>query len=409
MSKLKVLVAPGDRAGSGKFRCVDPHINLQKNFPEDFFVDINHAIDFNNDAYLKNYDIIFIHRIPQHRNKEAVNIIKHIKELGIKVVVDTDDHWNLDPSHGLYSIAKQEKIPETLIECLKLADLVTVPTKILADQVARFNKNVAVLPNAIDPTEEQFKPKPIASDKIRFGWLGGSSHIKDIELLRGLGSAQNSISEKMQLVLCGFDTRGSVRYMDPETKEVKERAMRPEETTWFMYELFLTDSYKNLADDAEYLKFLTSFTDNPNVSTLDKKYRRIWTRPITQYANGYNNFDIALAPLADNEFNKYKSQLKVIEAGFHKKALIAQNYGPYTIDLVSAIKPGGEFDPNGNCLLVETSKNHKQWVKHAKKLVENPELVKQLGENLYNTVKDTYDINNVSKIRSEQYKKLKGC
>jgi glycosyltransferase involved in cell wall biosynthesis len=406
MSKLKILVAPGDKAGSGKFRCVDPHINLQKNYPDDFFVDIDYAIDFSNDAYLKKYDVIFIHRIPQHRNKEAVDIIKKIKNLGIKVVIDTDDHWNLDPSHGLYGIAKQEKIPETLIECLKLADMVTVPTQILANEIKRLNKNVVVLPNAIDPTEEQFKPKPTQSDFIRFGWLGGSSHIKDIELLRGLGTSQNSISEKMQLVLCGFDTRGSVRYMDPETKEVKDRPMRPEETTWFMYELFLTDNYKNLTNDVEYLKYLTTFNDNPTIDTTNKKYRRIWTRPITQYANGYNQFDIALAPLNDNEFNKYKSQLKVIEAGFHKKALIAQNYGPYTIDLVSAIKPGGEYDPTGNCLLVETSKNHKQWVKHAKKLVENPEMVKQLGENLYNTVKDKYDINNISKIRASYYKNL---
>lgn len=396
MSKLKILVAPGDKAGSGKFRCVDPHINLQKNFPEDFFVDINYNINFSDETYLKNYDIIFIHRIPQHRNREAVEIIKRIKNLGIKIIIDTDDHWNLDPSHGLYSIAKQEKIPETLLECIKLADLVTVPTQILANEIKRLNPKVVVLPNAIDPTEEQFQPKPTQSNLTRFGWLGGSSHIKDIELLRGLGSSHKSLIDKMQIVLCGFDTRGSVRYMDPETKETKERPMRPQETTWFMYELFLTDNYKNLTDDVDYLKFLTIFNENENIDSTNKPYRRIWTRPINQYAKGYNQFDIALAPLDDNRFNMFKSQLKVIEAGFHKKALIAQNYGPYTIDLVD-----GE-----NCLLVDTKKNHKQWVKHAKKLIDNPELAKQLGENLYKTVKDKYNINNISKIRSEYYKNI---
>ena len=44
-----------------------------------------------------------------------------------------------------------------------------------------------------------------------------------------------------------------------------------------------------------------------------------------------------------------KSQLKVIEAGFHKKALVGQDYGPYTIDCVSAIERGGVFNPKGNC------------------------------------------------------------
>ena len=43
----------------------------------------------------------------------------------------------------------------------------------------------------------------------------------------------------------------------------------------------------------------------------------------------------------------------VIEAGFHKKAIIAQDFGPYQIDLVNAyVKPktkksNPEFDRNG--------------------------------------------------------------
>jgi len=79
MSKIKILVAPGDRAGSGKYRCVDPHVNLQNNFSSEYFVDINYNIDFNDFNYLKQYDIIFIHRIPQHRHREAVDIIKILK------------------------------------------------------------------------------------------------------------------------------------------------------------------------------------------------------------------------------------------------------------------------------------------------------------------------------------------
>jgi hypothetical protein len=263
---------------------------------------------------------------------------------------------------------------------MKLADLVTVPTSILANEVKKYNKNVAVLANALDPNEEQFKPKPTESEMIRFGWLGGSSHLKDIELLRDLGSGQINISDKMQIVLCGFDTRGTVQFLNKDTNEVQERPMKPEETTWFMYELFLTNNYRNLQDDKEYLSHLVTFTDNPTFDTSNKRYRRIWTKPINQYAIGYNEFDIAMAPLKDSSFNKYKSQLKVIEAGFHKKAIIAQNYGPYTIDLISGINKGGSLNPNGNCLLVESSKNHKQWSKFAKKLVDNHEMVKDLVE-----------------------------
>lgn len=406
MAKINVLVVPGDRAGSGKFRCTDPHINLQKNFPDDFFVDIDYNVDLNNVLQLKKkYDIIFLHRIPQHRNAEAVSIMTKIKEAGIKMIVDTDDHWNLDPSHGLYNLAKEQKIPETLIGCLKLADMVTVPTEILANEIRKFHKNVVVLPNAIDPAESQFQPKYNPSNKIRFGWLGGSSHIKDIELLKGLPSLQSQY-ENMQIVLCGFDTRGTVRMMDPQTKQIQERPMNPQETTWFSYELFLTDKYNTIMNDPEYVKYLSQFKDDPNYDTTNKKYRRIWTKNITQYANNYNNFDVAMAPLADTQFNMYKSQLKIIEAGFHKKPIIAQNYGPYTIDLINAIKPGGEINMDGNAFLIDTKKNHKDWVKAAKKLLDNPELIKHFGDRLYDTVKEKYNLNNVSKLRSEYYKNL---
>jgi glycosyltransferase involved in cell wall biosynthesis len=99
-----------------------------------------------------------------------------------------------------------------------------------------------------------------------------------------------------------------------------------------------------------------------------------------------------------------KSQLKVIEAGFYKKALIASNVGPYTIDLKHAMKNGQFTD--GNALLVDETRNHSDWAKNIKKLVDNPNMITDLGEKLYETVKDTYDLNNVTRTRAEFYKSL---
>jgi glycosyltransferase involved in cell wall biosynthesis len=99
-----------------------------------------------------------------------------------------------------------------------------------------------------------------------------------------------------------------------------------------------------------------------------------------------------------------KSQLKVIEAGFYKKAIIASNVGPYTIDLKHAMK-NGEFT-DGNALLVDEVKNHSDWAKYIKKLVENPNMITDLGERLYETVSQRYDLNIVTKTRAEFYKSL---
>ncbi len=101
-----------------------------------------------------------------------------------------------------------------------------------------------------------------------------------------------------------------------------------------------------------------------------------------------------------------KSQLKVIEAGFHKKAIIAQNFGPYKIDLKNTLQFGGGFDETANSVLIDSNKNHKDWYSAIKKLVNNPELVKTLSSNLYNTVKTEYSIQKVTTDRKELYKKL---
>ena len=117
-----------------------------------------------------------------------------------------------------------------------------------------------------------------------------------------------------------------------------------------------------------------------------------------------------MAPLTDNLFNKVKSQLKVIESGFHKKAIIAQDFGPYQIDLVNvrvkALDKNNPvtFDPNGNAYLVNN--NSKEWYQFIKRLINNPEQIEILSENLYNTVKDKYSIEAVSKQRRELYLSL---
>lgn len=400
---IKVLVM-SVKGGSGKYRCIDPHVYLQNKYGNEFYFDIREDIDYNNDEFLKKYDMIFIHRAPS--SKDGVGIMNKLKKLGIKVVIDIDDYWMVDPSHSLYTYFKESNLDKTIIECLRLADYVTTTTPILANIIKPINKNVIVLENTINSNEIQFKPNKEKSEKVRFGWLGGSSHIKDLELLKSLGEIQPTISPKMQLVLCGFDLNGSIIEINPETNERRSRPIKPEESVWFLYEIFFTNNYRNLLDDVNYIQYLAQFNHNPNYDDKNKPYRRVWTKNINQYANNYNLFDVSLAPLKDNKFNLYKSQLKIIESGFHHNPIIAQNYGPYQIDLINAYDKGGVINSKGNSLLVDNNKNHKMWGKYAKLLINNPNLIEDLGEKLYETVKDKYNLNNVSLRRYDLYKKI---
>ena len=219
----------------------------------------------------------------------------------------------------------------------------------------------------------------------------------------GISMIQNQYKDKTQFVLCGFDLRGNMREINKLTGEVNTRPIKPNETVWYKYEKIFTNDYKSL--DPNYTSYLNTWTKNPYEGEFDQPYVRRWTLDINKYASNYNYFDVSLAPLVKSEFNKNKSQLKVIEAGFHKKALIATQEDPYTIDLIDSFDRG-VFKENGNALLVKTSKNHKQWAQQMKRLIENPNLIEDLGNKLYETVKDKYSLSTVSKNRVELFKTI---
>ena len=403
MAKYKILVLPSDRTGVSKFRSIDQHLKLQEKFGDDFWVDIDYSPKLNDDNYLKQYDLIHYHRTLHPDYNFSRQIMPKIKKLGIPSIMDIDDYWLPNKEHPAYMIIRNKKMDELITANLNLADYVTTTTPLFADEIKKICKNVYVLPNCVDPNEKQFNHNPEESDRIRVGWLGGSSHLADLEILRGTVDKLASLKDKMQFVLCGFDTRGSITQMNPQTGEEMTRKIKPKESVWYEYEKIFTGNYKIV--DKDQMFQLMQFKFGEEFGDSNTPYRRVWTKPITTYASNYNKFDISLAPLKHHTFNRVKSQLKVIEAGFHKKALIAQNFGPYQIDCVNAYEKGGTFNNKGNSLLVDASRNHKQWAQHIKRLITNPSLIEDLGERLYESVQK-YHIDRVTEERAELYKQI---
>ena len=401
MSKINVLVLPSDTSGVGRFRSVDPHIKLQNLYPNDFHVDIEYQPRINDLNFWKKYQIVHFHR-SMGPIENCPILIKSLQSLGIVVIADIDDYWLPTKEHPIHQLIMENKIHTKIVENLKAADYVTTTTELFANEIRKFNKNVLVLPNAIDPKEPQFNEPTLPSEKIRVGWLGGSSHLHDLKLLDGMVSKLSPIQNKLQYYVCGFDIRGTVTEINKETGQQTQRPIKPQETVWVRYEEIFTNNYKIITP--EYKLFLDKFEEGEYPAIENENYVRVWTRPVDSYARNYSKFDISLAPIKNHIFNRMKSQLKVIEAGFYKKAIIASNLGPYTIDLKSAVKNGQFTD--GNALLVDEVKNHSDWAKHIKKLVDNPNMITDLGERLYETVSKTYDLNIVTKTRAEFYKSL---
>jgi glycosyltransferase involved in cell wall biosynthesis len=395
-------------------------MKLQELYNDDFHIEIVTAgtdgFNWEDDSYLKKFQIVHFHRtLPKIKNnsiqqvylEDVYPLLDKLHNLGIVTVMDLDDYWNPGKEHPAYDTIVSEKLPLKIRTNVEKVNYVTTTTPIYAKEISRYNKNVIVLPNAIDPSEKQFQPNPTDSDRLRFGWLGGSSHYHDLKLMSGgIVRYLRENRDDSQMVICGFDLRGHINERNPITGEVKTRKIRPEESVWVRYEEFFTDNYK--VTDPELTKHLQKYNQDSDkdYDFSDGLYKRVWTKPITTYASNYNMFDVSMAPIKETMFNNCKSQLKVIEAGFHKKALIAQDYGPYQIDCVNLIEYGGKINEKGNAILVESRKNHKDWYKAMKKLKDNPELVNLLAHNLHETVKDRYHIDTVTHTRAEFYKTI---
>jgi len=407
MSKINVLVVPSDdKGGVGFYRSTQPHIQLEKQFPDDFSVTFEMFPNFNDLASFDKYQIIHFHKGLFPNMEIFRNAMKHFKERGIITVMDIDDHWELSMHHPMYIGQKYSKSGELVKENFRLFDYITTTTPLFANEIKKYNPNVFVFPNAIDPTDERFAVNKKPSKFIRIGMIMGSTHEHDMALLNNIANGMpQDVMEKIQFVLCGFDLRGTIREYNPKTGESKERQIQPKESVWYRYEKMLTNNYNVISN--EYREFLEMFMPNTQYPNVDNEhYKRCWTKDMNHYYEHFSEIDVLLAPIEENMFNKVKSPLKVAEAAFSHNAIIASDFGPYTLDLHTAIEKGGIINKEGNALLVDESKNHKDWQKYIVKIVREPELLKQLQDNLYNSVHEKFDLRNVTVDRANFYKKI---
>lgn len=406
MSKINILVVQSDKVGGvGFYRSFQPHKKLAELFPDEFSVSYMDNLDLSNLEQYLQYNIIHVHKCTL-TGDPFKNAMRFFKEHNIVTVMDIDDHWKLDFRHPNSYTQRYYRFDQIIQDNFKYFDYITTTTKLFADKIKPLNKNVVVIPNAIDPTDERFQINREKCDKLRIGFVMGSTHEHDLAIMEGFANKlPKEVLDKIEIVLCGFDTRGVSRLINNETGEVTTRNLEPKEIVWYRYEQFLTDNYKHVSP--QYKAFLETFVPNSEYPNhLAEGYRRCWTKDMDHYYQHYSTLDVLLAPLEISEFNYVKSQLKAIECCFSHTAMIGSDYGPYTLDLKSIFTKGGGIDETGNAILIDERKNHKDWVKAVEKLVKNPELVTLLQNNIYDSLHEKFDLSNVTTNRANWYKEI---
>lgn len=403
---IKILVIYTDtHGGVGYYRSYSPHKFLNDNYHDEIDVTFDTNPQFKDLSKYNGYDIIHIHKGLYENHDDFKKFLQYCRDNKIVTVLDLDDYWQLPQTHGKYISAKLNDEPSKILFNIKNCDYVTTTTQIFANEIKKHNKNVVVLPNSIDNANKITKFNKKENDKLRIGIITGSTHSKDISLLDNFVSMLSpEIREQIIFVLCGFDTRG-FKTIYQSNGEVIRKPIEPEESVWCQYEKEITCNYKWLSD--RYKMFLKQYVPDSVYSYDDiEGYKRCWTKDINTYLTHYNECDVTLVPLFENDFNKYKSQLKAIECAFTNTAFIGSNFGPYTIDLINIFDKGGNINENGNAILIENRKGGKAWAKAIEKLVKNRELVTKLQNNITRDLSEKYNLQTTSKERLEFYKKI---
>lgn len=373
-----------------------PIINIAKKYPGEFEILFKDGVEHITEAEWERINIIHYSGLFDFQKEDVT------RRKGIITVLDKDDYWDIPPYHIKAYEWQMKKFWYRTELSIVSADHIICTTPYLAGKVAELNTNVTVIPNAIDPKLKQFQPTDwtVNPGFVRFGWLGGASHLKDLELMRGSIpklDQQKEFRKKWQFVLAGMtmsETELHVISVDKFGKQTKVRLPKSE-TIWGKMERMVTSDYEILAGQFEYVKYLKKFSPIDGEAMNDKVYKRIWGKDLFNYARGYNEMDVVVAPLVNDEFNKCKSQLKLIEAGFMGRPVICSDIEPYRLDGIN----------EENCIFVK-GKDPNEWYYKMRKLLLNPSLIKEMGANLKRDMMAKYDMEKVNETRVELYREL---
>ena len=338
--RYKILIVTYPKIGGCQFfRQIHPHENLAEHEFE-----VKHSYlppDMIPNSELGHFDMVQL-----HKNFVTEDFLRKLKGMDIVSMVDFDDYWELPKSHPYYSDYKKRRQTAKFIEVLKLADYISATTDHLAGQVKRFNENVFVFPNAISLKHEAVNPAEFNWEQVEFGYFGGASHLHDVKLLQGINYKLSTSGLKYGLNLFGYKKGG-------------------------VYD--------------EYKKVLTTngrYNDNLRLHA---------PLGVPDYLDLYNLVDVSLIPLIDSWFNTFKSELKLIEAGTYKRAVIVFNVGPYN-----------RFVRHKKNALIVTS--NADWYTHMKYCMKNPNAVKDMGQQLHSDINQTFNYGKIRKKREQVYR-----
>ncbi|MCX8062746.1 MAG: tetratricopeptide repeat protein [Anaerolineales bacterium] len=249
-----------------------------------------------------------------HDNDELTQAVQNSKASGAKVIVDLDeDFFTLPAGYYHYSTlsAANPMVASRLRQVLQIADVVTVPSEALVEVYRNHATRIALLPFGWDESNPMWTKPVLRGTAIKIGILANHTQPPDLSVL---GDCLQQIYKENEQVLIGVV--GSMA--------VYEELRGIEEERKFFVPLGRIEDYPFLLAD----------------------------------------FDLLLFPLADNPYNRSKSDLALLECGARKVCWVASPIPAY-----QTWEKGGLFASSSG-----------EWTEAIENLVNSPAKRYQLAE-----------------------------
>lgn len=293
---------------------------------------------------LMNYDIIVAQR---QVSPNILKILRNLAEAGKTIIFEIDDLMDkIDPNQPAYKHYHTGSADlNGLKSIMEMSHGITVSTYELYADSLKYSKNVHILPNMIDFSLRSWEIKPFNdTTSIKIGWTGSKSHTIDLDIL----------GEVLAKVLNKYPNVIYKHFALPEMAE------------------YLIRTYSLPVDRVELVDL----------------------RPFPEYPSGLLDFDIGLAPIVNNAFNRAKSNLKPLEYNACGIPFVASKVAPYQRYCKQGI--------NGF-----TADSTAEWVEKLSILIEDTSLRKAIGDYGAAETRELYDLDKNIHLWSEAWSSVR--
>ena len=322
-----------------------PFSKLSKSNDYHFFIygqEIMPLLDTDNMINAHIFDVIVIQRVNPYSNI----ILKKAKKHNIKVVYESDDDF-LDISHDNPSYNYILGNFDHILKLVNNSDKLVVSTNELKN---RFNKlgldNVEIIKNYY--VEDALPLKPFTfrgEDHVKIGYFGTLTHDNDLELIRNVIVRVKDIFSKKGVSVI-FEIAG---------------ASIDDSVDWF------------------------------NVRKIP--YYPMSLRTFYEWLGKNSDWDVGIIPLADNNFNRCKSELKYIEFSALGVPVVASNINVYSEAIVDGVTG-------------YLASNEEEWIDKLSILIEDHILRNGMVNNAHEDILKNYSLKSRVNQWDEIFKSL---